>query len=979
MKFFVFAPTARFSSLLRCTGFALLVSVTHAQTVAPATKPAPAPAPADAVVLSPFEVLAESDSYEATNTNSLTGVSTSLNKAPVDARVLTRTMMNELGGGDIFKLLTEYGGLGAMLFGGGNEDQRGMQEGDGAQPAGLSSRGFSMSEPRRDGFLRSSTSGFNSFDVESAEAVNGSNNLLYGSGEPGGVMVVNTKRARVNQRSLTLSTKYDSEGSRTHTADLNYGLNVGAKRFGFRLNVLDSGDRYYRPFLGLDQRGVQTSVTLRPYSWLNVFGDYRYYERAAIISSGATVRVPAGFTLSNGVNMDNQSTAYLTGLGGSALLNNLITLTNQDSLLGVVPRQHWINKSKSVTVDLTPHKDLAFQLRYSHDDRINRALSPLSTQFFHPDHPGNLATDAAGAPLRQWAVFTSLGGSPFSTGAHGYKATAVGHRDLGRFGDHRLSVFYTGMDSWVVSRTARFYEINADGSWVQNKAQITNADSGRTQMPAFWRPIFSGSMPGNLKWPQDIIVHPNGKRYAWNTQVYPGAVPATAANPDGLGGPVNALGQPTSGAFANDDTNEKGYGTSFSSSYWKGRIDTLVGLRFENAETIRTTTTVFKGPINYGSKTYGVVFDTPVQGIRGYVNYAVNQKINFATDRDVFNVVLPIGKGVTREGGLKLSLWDHRVSGNITYYQTTGENFAATLGGVRDDVDPNGINGRNGGAGYVFSRTSDGISASLSARPFKPWQITFSWTQSNGSERSDVILPIFYNDEFNTTTFGGQSVVAIKDAATGALSPLMVPVDPTQPTGATTALSLAMLKDRTSPYFANLDPDSGTILNSQALGLRTTGVGTNKTALPISAHQLGFVPPVPELIVRKAGEATTGYAENSFSSINRFQVSEGRLKGLVLGVATTYARKFRGYMYTDAADANKRKIFYYPDKLQQNAFVVYNFKGFAKSRMSIQLNVDNLLDRQKILALPRSTNGTIRYFQYQYSPRKFALTTNLML
>lgn len=59
-----------------------------------------------------------------------------------------------------------------------------MQEGDGAQPAGLSSRGFSMSEPRRDGFLRSSTSGFSSFHVESAEAVNGSNNLLYGSANP---------------------------------------------------------------------------------------------------------------------------------------------------------------------------------------------------------------------------------------------------------------------------------------------------------------------------------------------------------------------------------------------------------------------------------------------------------------------------------------------------------------------------------------------------------------------------------------------------------------------------------------------------------------------------------------------------------------------------------------------------------------------------------------------------------------------------
>jgi hypothetical protein len=84
-------------------------------------------------------------------------------------------------------------------------------------------------------------------------------------------------------------------------------------------------------------------------------------------------------------------------------------------------------------------------------------------------------------------------------------------------------------------------------------------------------------------------------------------------------------------------------------------------------------------------------------------------------------------------------------------------------------------------------------------------------------------------------------------------------------------------------------------------------------------------------------------------------------------------------MYTDAADARKRKFFCCPDKLQHNVFVVYRFRGFAKSQMSVQLNIDNVLDRQRVLALPRSTTGAIRYFQYQYSPRKTALTTSATL
>jgi hypothetical protein len=46
--------------------------------------------------------------------------------------------------------------------------------------------------------------------------------------------------------------------------------------------------------------------------------------------------------------------------------------------------------------------------------------------------------------------------------------------------------------------------------------------------------------------------------------------------------------------------------------------------------------------------------------------------------------------------------------------------------------------------------------------------------------------------------------------------------------------------------------------------------------------------------------------------------------------------------------------------------------------MSVQLNIDNLLNRQVLIALPRGTNGVIRYFREQYTPIKTALTVNVM-
>lgn len=124
---------------------------------------------------------------------------------------------------------------------------------------------------------------------------------------------------------------------------------------------------------------------------------------------------------------------------------------------------------------------------------------------------------------------------------------------------------------------------------------------------------------------------------------------------------------------------------------------------------------------------------------------------------------------------------------------------------------------------------------------------------------------------------------------------------------------------------------------------------------------------------------TTGYAEHSFSVINRFQVGEGRLRGLVLGLATVYQIGFRAYPYTDAADGGKRKIYYYPDRLENSAFVVFPFKPTRRTQASVQLNVTNLFDRQQVLKLLRNTNGTVRYFTYQYNPRNIALTANFSL
>ena len=130
-------------------------------------------------------------------------------------------------------------------------------------------------------------------------------------------------------------------------------------------------------------------------------------------------------------------------------------------------------------------------------------------------------------------------------------------------------------------------------------------------------------------------------------------------------------------------------------------------------------------------------------------------------------------------------------------------------------------------------------------------------------------------------------------------------------------------------------------------------------------------------IVRQAGEKTIGYAERSYSLINRFQFDQGPLRGLVVGLSSSLRHNQRGYMYTDAADANKRKMFYSPDRLLHDLFAVYRFKPMGKIRTSLQVNVTNLMDANEVVYLVRSTNGTLRYAQWLNNPRKLGVTTTV--
>jgi hypothetical protein len=82
-------------------------------------------------------------------------------------------------------------------------------------------------------------------------------------------------------------------------------------------------------------------------------------------------------------------------------------------------------------------------------------------------------------------------------------------------------------------------------------------------------------------------------------------------------------------------------------------------------------------------------------------------------------------------------------------------------------------------------------------------------------------------------------------------------------------------------------------------------------------------------------------------------------------------------MYNDAADGGRRKTFYFPDRLLHDVFAVYRFGASRRARASVQLNISNALDSNRVLYLVSSATGALRYAQWFNAPRKFTVTTSL--
>ena len=919
---------------------------------------APAASLDESVVLSPFTVVAErTDGYEATNTNSLIGTQTALKNVPITADVMNKQFFDDLALNNSADALRFFSaGIGAPVRGAGNAPGgEGSQQGDYFGVPNFTIRGFSGSNSRADGVVTGETLLFDQFAVERTEIIRGPQTLLYGAGSPSGVMNFVSKQATFGGRSVMGRLRLGEKGSWRTELDTNQPLGRFA---ALRVAAVKDQSRYWRENLGDDNKGVYGQLAVRPWNNLTLRLQSEHLFQHSVTADN-------GVLLNDPTSPGHNTYLHLLLADGRAdtLFNGRLSWENVDSFAG-----DWKTRDKTcdyllatADVRIASWLNARFSFGDADWDDWNRAINNGSGLLPPTRTPLN--------PTGKWAVGYLPSMGTYGSTERSFRGQFVAEFDLWRRQvKNKLNFGAEDKTGTINFETYRFYRLDAAGNFVVNPANLNDAEAGRTGIPVQYYSV-EGSLDGLPLVDREFVV--NGTTYRLAPRQLRGAQPVTATNPLGLNGGAN------SGLNLTKSRSRAVFAALFS-DWFSGRFSTMAGARYDHFEQDLLHA---GSAIRTHAKTWnvGAVYHL-TRSVSPYVGFSSNYSpvSQFGSLLDGSPIRDGRGKGI--EGGLKFDVARFNLSGSLALYSVESVNEALSLSAAQTSaVDPTGINGRLRPIGiYVLrDRQVKGYELTVTARPTRNWRTRFSFSHIESVGFNGITLPQLYNDQFNTNATGA---VLFNDR-----SPVTVLADPRNATSGQIPLTVAMLRDRTNPYFANLDPTSGRILNLAAGTLQSVGltnradgrtIGTGVVGLPLAQHQLGFVSPLANgVVIQQPGETATGFPMNSFSTSAIYTFPrEGILPGVSFGPTFVGKTQVQGYFYNNAS--GQRVLRRFPNQLITSLMLGYTRK-FGRYLWNTQLNVNNVLDEISVIRLPDLGTGRILDARRDASPRAFVWTNTI--
>jgi outer membrane receptor for ferric coprogen and ferric-rhodotorulic acid len=987
-----FPPRAR--ATLAAIGAIFAAHALHAQAVKPA-EPASAAKPAETIILNPFEVQAEADnSYGALNSNSITRFNTKLNEVPVSADIFTEDFMRDVATASVEELLAAYGTAGGISSSAPDSDASSNQPGDRIGNFQLGARGLTAGTVRRDGFVAvgsianpgsTAVGQTSTFDTERVETIRGPQGLLYGASGAGATVNTVSKQARFDRRSGSLMYRVDQYGSKLGQLDYNYGLHDVA----LRVSLMDQHQVYRRVLIGGETRGIYAQFAYRLpklRSTLRVEGQKTWSDR--INSSNPRLNVSS-------TNNDPRHNYFFTYLLAKDLAGAVNPATGAAYPVGAVNRggltwdnvnswSGWENSewvinqiySAKVQTQWTPwlSSEVAGLYNVYDSDRMNGGQTTDAAPGFQSNPTGNWASAYTPQdneqPSRHRAVRASL--------------LATNHL----FRDRAKSQTLLGFDAdYAGQGPTNYIWVQADSNWVPtNTGGASNL--GRTTIPQQWwvvgsSPVKNGVFKPGWASPRVTL---NGINYVRVAQNPRNPAWVTPLNPLGLASGqftgTGSLGSNNKG-FVQESNVTGFYGTNYT-TWLDGRLGTMVGIRQNQTQKRNPNTGSLPSFIDNkkSNQSYNLGVNYELRSwLRAYYSLSNTYNTPIANANDPLGNLPKTSSGTGQEVGLKFESERAALSGSVQYFWTNSKDEMINAGtGVRDLINPTGLNGSEPGPGggknqwINLDRTTRGAETMITASPTRNWRIRFSASVSDGTNLTDKIYPLLYNDQFylanNTVTFkDGTPFLVPTDAATitAQVNRRTAQIDPAtiQNLGTWAPLTLAMINDPTNPYYANPDNGNGHVTGtnlsnalkffiSPARGSALTGV----TGEPLSKMQYNWSDPNHtngQTIVARKGEATVGYAQYTLNLTQFYTFnSDNWMKGIGLGGSVSTGFKYRTYFYN--SPDGSRNLYSAPTITTVNGIFSYQRK-FKRVGWQTQVNINNLFNHYKVDILPNNGSG----------------------
>jgi len=998
--------------LILATGFLATPFCLDAQTApqSPAT-PAGSTAPKgeESIVLSPFEVSTSKDtSYGALNSNSLTRFSTELDKTPMSADILTSAFLQDVDLNTVDAVLLQYGaGIGDSYQNPAGQAVA-TQPGDRNLPIGFTLRGVNAGPIRRNGFVTEGTNPIAtaSYNIERVEVIHGAQGLLYGPAGAGGTIVATTDQARFGKNEGSLYERVDQFGSkRTILKD-----NASNSWIAGTISLLDEENSYRRLFYTNNLYGGYGQVAIRlPFS-TTLRMDYEYTTshlensgNAPSVNFGGVANDPRNgqglryllFTNQTGAN--NPKTGQPFSRFGAIDNGNL----NWDNIDSFSADTNW-ELSEATNIDIVADTvwakwfstDIAFN--YNRDqDLTGPGLSGSSLSA--PGQNGNpFAND--------WAIsYTPQVGLAGNRRHKNFRASGLLTNEfLHGNAKSQTSFGYDFQRQGKGGSTFAYYLSDAQGNLILNGS---TSNLGRTPVPAQWWavgngpvfnvPVFPGEQARTFK-AQDgkyytkMTNDPNNNY--WITPSNPLGSAGLVPNASGTGFLYSNVGSLVEPHYEKEITSSGLYLANFT-DWWNGLFTTMVGYRYTyTANHLPNSSTTNPTDFSkFGAPSYNIGVDGRInKWLRWYATYSANSNASNG-ETDFYGRPIDVSYGEGGEVGFKFTPLESKISGSIDYYVDRETDYALNSGGVNTvlaTINPAGLNGQYQGPGGVggsngtyfdANRRSAGLEINLNANPVPNWSVRLSATMQGGKNESDVSYQILYNDQFYTDGKGNVTY------ANG--TPFVVPITPgTSITGLSSTvnpntsilagvpvqqLTTAMIGNPSSPYYAwqgGTPTAAGNILSTSNVGrvlanFLVPGAGTALTGqvgLPISQIQYAWPDPnntKGTVVVAQKGTPTVGYPVYGINFVNRYQFSQGWLKGFGAILGTTAQWRNRTFLYNTPAPG-PQQVMWSQNSLgvQVNLMPFYEHK-FRHVTWRSQLDIMNLFNHYVLEMVPNNGSG----------------------